>query len=713
MKKMLGCLLAFTLLLTAFSTGTVFAEEARLADGVTVRRAILIGNNAYMGDGNALNGCVNDMNRMAALFESAYFQGVAFERISTKADATGTQILSAINQAATSWGADEDDVTYFFYSGHGWNSIYQNGVSDQPLPSSAQSGIVGIDINNASALISFDTLEAALSRIPGTVVVLLDSCHSGGLIGKGTTTEEYSQAAIDAFSGAAAKGAATTDKYQVLVAASGKEVSWENLSQGGAAGAFTFGLVSGLGMSYKDYTIKSTMAADTNKNKAVTMSEAYKYLTKKVSASGSQTIKMHSLNSSFQLFARTTATKLDISEDALAFTGYGQTKKLTAYSVLGSASFAAEKITWKSSNNRVATVSADGTVTSIGPGKAKIQAVSGKKSASLVVTVEKVPIEQLSLSGDATMTPGQTQTLSVGYQPENATDRSVSFASSNKKVATVDKKGLVKAVAPGSATITAVVKKGSTRYSATLDITVGESVPLERIELADSSMDLLAGITRSFTSEISFYPENASNKSVSVKSSNSKVATAKLVTVSGKTCVSVTPKKAGTAQIVLTSKDGGKVCSMTVKVWGSVTYNTDWTQDVLTNPDYYGDVYANAKSMYVSGKNLCVDFVIANVLGRTITRVVDANVILYDTQGLTEDEYLYTFERAVYNASYSKLSLKKAIPNRSVGAITVKIPLSKLKSLPVGRLDEHQVYPVIMSYRVGVKHGAPVKINAQ
>ena len=131
-----------------------------------------------------------------------------------------------------------------------------------------------------------------------------------------------------------------------------------------------------------------------------------------------------------------------------------------------------KKITWVSSDTKVAKVSSKGKVTAVAPGKATITAYgsSGKK-ATCKITVTGAKVTKVTISGKNSRKVGAEQTLKVSVKPSNAENKKVSWKSSNTKVATVDKDGVVKAKKAGTVTITATAKDGS-KKKATFKITV-------------------------------------------------------------------------------------------------------------------------------------------------------------------------------------------------------------------------------------------------
>ena len=123
-----------------------------------------------------------------------------------------------------------------------------------------------------------------------------------------------------------------------------------------------------------------------------------------------------------------------------------------------------KKVTYKTSNKKIATVNAKGKITAKKKGTAKIYVISKadkKKKCTITVTVG-TPVTKVKLNKTkSTMTVGKKQTLKATVTPKKASSKAVVWKSSNKKVATVTSKGVVKAKKAGTVTITATAKDGS------------------------------------------------------------------------------------------------------------------------------------------------------------------------------------------------------------------------------------------------------------
>ena len=213
-------------------------------------------------------------------------------------------------------------------------------------------------------------------------------------------------------------------------------------------------------------------------------------------------------------------------------------------------------VTWSSSNSSVATVDANGKVTAVAQGTAIVTAKAGDKTATCTVIVMKtdIPVESITLDKYyLELTEGETGTITATVKPDNATNKTVTWSSSNPTIAAVDQNGTVTAVAEGTATITA---KASDK-TATCTVTVMKgNVPVESLTLDKSSLELTEGETATLIATVK--PDNATDKTVTWSSSNPWVAT---VDQNGQ----ITAVRAGEATITATV--GGKYayCTLIVK----------------------------------------------------------------------------------------------------------------------------------------------------
>ena len=141
----------------------------------------------------------------------------------------------------------------------------------------------------------------------------------------------------------------------------------------------------------------------------------------------------------------------------------GATYKKLASSIAVTPVTSKEKVTYSSSNKKVATVSSKGVIKAKKAGTAKITVKSGKKK--VVVTVKVTGVKTTKLSGvpaGKTVSKGKTFKIKAVATPKNTSEK-IAYKSSNKKVATVTSKGVVKGLKKGTATIT--VQSGSKKMT--------------------------------------------------------------------------------------------------------------------------------------------------------------------------------------------------------------------------------------------------------
>ena len=139
-----------------------------------------------------------------------------------------------------------------------------------------------------------------------------------------------------------------------------------------------------------------------------------------------------------------------------------------------------KSVVWTSSNTYIATVSNTGMVTGLNSGNATITAKTndGNKTASCVVTV-RVPVTGISFDmTSASIDVGNTRQLVATVQPANATNKSVTWSSSNTAIATVNASGLITGVASGSTTITAKTNDGAKTISCAVKVVIPDSLSL-------------------------------------------------------------------------------------------------------------------------------------------------------------------------------------------------------------------------------------------
>ncbi len=221
-----------------------------------------------------------------------------------------------------------------------------------------------------------------------------------------------------------------------------------------------------------------------------------------------------------------------------------------------------KNVRWESNNTSVATVN-NGTVVAAGYGTATVSATTedgGKVDFCLVrVVSDEVPVTGVSLNTDrVSMKIGESVTLAATVSPSNASNKNVSWSSSNTNVAAVTSSGKVTGVNNGTAVITVITEDGG--KTDTCVVTVSDDpgdVRVTGVDIDRSSVSLSVG--DSITLKATVSPSDATNKNVTWTSSDGSVAT---VNSSG----TVKAVSVGKATITVTTVDGQKTDTCTVTV---------------------------------------------------------------------------------------------------------------------------------------------------
>lgn len=303
-------------------------------EAVGTYRALLIGN-TYTGESNELPGCDNDVDGMRTMLGRMTATPYS---VTVKKNIRAEEILSSIS--STFGNASYNDVSLFYYSGHGANSLGADGN-----PTSYHAALVG----TFQTYVSIARLKTELDKIPGKKVIIIDACHSGQFIARDGMVTQVSSSAFnsqvvnlfandDQLSGdvnrtavvLAADGSELLSEeapvfidragetnfaksgYYVITACRSEEksVSTGYDSNGDGKidryfGLFTYGLCYGNGWNLARNAAISSLNADLNKDSKVTLYEAYVYA--KVMAQShnpNQTAQIWPENSAFVLWGK-------------------------------------------------------------------------------------------------------------------------------------------------------------------------------------------------------------------------------------------------------------------------------------------------------------------------------------------------------------------------------------------------------------------------
>ena len=225
-------------------------------------------------------------------------------------------------------------------------------------------------------------------------------------------------------------------------------------------------------------------------------------------------------------------------------------------------------ITWRVTSGSLPTglsLNSDGTITGTptaqGESTFTVTATNdyGSDSKEFSLTIDEqgtIHVTNVSLSQtELSLTEGNTAQLTATVKPDNATNKNVTWTSSDETVATVTD-GLVTALKEGTATITVTTADGG--FTDTCQVTVTAAlVPVSGVTLNKDSLSLGVGDSETLTATVA--PANATNQNVTWASSAPSVAT---VDAAGK----VTAVGAGTATITVTTQDGNHTATCTVTV---------------------------------------------------------------------------------------------------------------------------------------------------
>jgi len=157
-----------------------------------------------------------------------------------------------------------------------------------------------------------------------------------------------------------------------------------------------------------------------------------------------------------------------------ASVGIGATTNLTA--TIAPSNATNQNVNWTSSNNAVATVSASGVVTGVSVGSADITAttVDGSFTSKSTITVVNISVTGVTVSpSTATVISGAYIPLTATIAPTNASNKTVTWSSSNNAVARVSASGVVSGMSVGTANITATSQDGS--FTSSSSITVSQA----------------------------------------------------------------------------------------------------------------------------------------------------------------------------------------------------------------------------------------------
>ena len=244
------------------SEATVYVEPA-----APRFRALLVAEQLYrQGVNKPRTGAINTVENLNGMLATFDLEGAPCEA-TMLLDATRGELTDTLRRVFAD--AEPQDVSLLYITCHGY---YQAGMSY-------------LQFCDGSLMSAVD-LEQCLRRIPGTVVVLIDCCGSGGFLGRASSSADFNRGVIAPFRGYNGDAVLTGSKYKVLASALLDEDSYrisfdEDMSESAMMTIFARALTDGAGWN-TSRSRRAAMRADLDMDRAVTLQELYQYAARRV-----------------------------------------------------------------------------------------------------------------------------------------------------------------------------------------------------------------------------------------------------------------------------------------------------------------------------------------------------------------------------------------------------------------------------------------------
>ena len=257
------------------ATVTVRSRDGGFSDSLSVRvnpaprrwRALLVGEQNYAeGVAAVRTGSIHSVTGMRSMLENLSFDGARYQ-VSTLLDASRDEVLAAIENSL--FDASEMDLSLFYITCHGYYA----------------GGMTCLQMYDGSVLAAAE-LAQALRKVKGDVLVVIDCCGSGGVIGRASDTGDILKGIDAVFDGTVGPAVMGTSRFRVLASAALEQESYR-VSFSSSAGetdmstVFARALCEAGGWSI-DRSARTALRADRNYDGRVTLTELYSYVARRV-----------------------------------------------------------------------------------------------------------------------------------------------------------------------------------------------------------------------------------------------------------------------------------------------------------------------------------------------------------------------------------------------------------------------------------------------
>ena len=360
-----------------------------------------------------------------------------------------------------------------------------------------------------------------------------------------------------------------------------------------------------------------------------------------------------------------------------------------------------QTVTWTTSDDAVATV-VNGVVTPVGVGTCVVTAISNadnnvKAECTVSVVASTVDVEGVELPATESVFVGKTVQLTATVKPDDATNKAVSWSSSDETIATVDANGIVTGIAVGDATITVTTVDGAKTASCVV------SVSHKHIESIEISQSTLALTLASAATQLSatYSPDDATDTELTWTVDKPEIATVSSTGV-------VTPVSEGTAIVTVANGSITATCTVTV----AAVEITNVTLDKSTLTFTMGDA-AQSLTATVEPDNATVKTVtwttsnneVATVADGVVTPVGVGECTITATAGAKSDVCNVTVNpKAVTGITLDKSTLEISVNGSAVLTPTVE-PSDATNKTVIWSSSEETVATVANGIVTGVSAG--------